>query len=194
MNKKKLVKLSLVSLLSGMLLATQSPVNISAETSSESEVDSIVSIPEDASWLQLPQNEKEAIYSELDKIDLSTKDTTSPMSYSNVKEVKTQQDYTDLILSTTKKKVIVYLGFDECPYCKVFLPKLNQLAKEKDVTIYYYNVRKHRNDSNFQSAMEVYQVDAVPNAFIVKQGKPIKNVNYDSKMTDIEAFVEEAAK
>ena len=97
-------------------------------------------------------------------------------------------------MSTADGAKIIYLGFDECPYCHAFSPKLNQLAKEKGVTVYYYNTRKHANDSNFESAMQVYGVNKVPNAFIVKGGKPGINVNHASKMAELEAFINEAAK
>ena len=42
--------------------------------------------------------------------------------------------------------------------------------------------------------MQVYGVNKVPNAFIVKGGKPGINVNHASKMAELEAFINEAAK
>lgn len=157
-------------------------------------VDGIIKFDESTHLTDLAEADKKAAYESLDNIHKSTTDTTSPLSYSNVKEIETDKQYLDLILTTTKQPAVVYLGFDECPFCRVFLPKINQLAKEKGVTLNYYNVRKHANDHNFKDVMEVYNVKSVPQAFIVKAGKPIKNVNYDSTMEEIEAFITEAAK
>ena len=151
-------------------------------------VDGIVAFDEQTNLSALSEADKKATYESLDNIHKSTTDTTSPLSYSNVKEIETDKQYLDLILTTTKQPTVVYLGFDECPFCRVFLPKINQLAKEQGVTLNYYNVRKHSTDQNFKDVMEVYNVKSVPQAFIVKAGKPIKSVNYDSTMAEIEAY------
>ncbi len=44
---------------------------------------------------------------------------------------------------------IVYLGFPECKWCKAYVRYLNDVAKEEGVEkIYYYNIRKDREENN----------------------------------------------
>ncbi|WP_454927291.1 thioredoxin family protein [Abiotrophia defectiva] len=198
-NKQHLIKLGLLGLASLSLAACnlgQGGNNSSNNTTNATvtEVDKKVEISDNTNIAGMSESEKASFYSSLDQITLDTSEGLKPGEYSNIKEIITEQEYNDLILSTTDGPKIVYLGFDECPYCHAFSPKINQLAKEKGVTVYYYNTRKHANDSNFQSAMQVYGVNKVPNAFIVKSGKPGTNVNHSSKMADLEAFINEAAK
>lgn len=152
-------------------------------------LDAEVVIAEDINFGEMPQDQKEKIYAELDKIEMYKAGTKSPISYANISELKSDEDYMDFILDSQKEAKIIYLGFDECPYCKAFSPKISQFAKEQNVTVYYYNTRKRANDANFQTAMTTYNVETVPHAFIVKNGKVVEKINHNNTMASIEAFV-----
>lgn len=42
---------------------------------------------------------------------------------------------------------IVYLGFPECPWCQAYVPYLNEVAKDSEITkIYYYNILNDRKE------------------------------------------------
>lgn len=48
---------------------------------------------------------------------------------------------------------VVYLGFPECPWCRAYVPILNEIAKENHFDkIYYYNISKDRKENT-----ETYQ-------------------------------------
>lgn len=162
---------------------------VTSTVEAEGKLDAPVEIADDVAFLQMTDQEKAAAYAPLDQIEKYSAGKKSPISYSNIVEIKDQQAYRDFSLSTQKEAKIVYLGFDECPYCKAFTPKLSQFVKEMDVTVYYYNTRKRANDQDFESVIATFNVDTVPHAFIVKNGKPIQFINHTSTMADIEAFV-----
>ena len=43
---------------------------------------------------------------------------------------------------------VVYLGFPECPWCRAYVPMLNEIAKENHFDkIYYYNILKDRKEN-----------------------------------------------
>ncbi|MBD3949229.1 thioredoxin family protein [Tuanshanicoccus lijuaniae] len=167
--------------------------DIKQTVTAENRLDKAVSIPEDTQFKTMDKAEKEKLYAELDKIEKFSQDTKSPISYSNIEEITSDAEYTDFILNSQKNASIIYLGFDECPYCKAFTPKLSHLAKEYGVKVYYYNTRKRDNDANFKSIVSMYNVETVPHAFIVKNGDVVNKINHEHSMTAIEAFVKKVA-
>lgn len=55
---------------------------------------------------------------------------------------------------------IVYLGFPECPWCQTYVKYLNEVALDLGIEkIYYYNIRKDRNDNtdNYQKIVSILE-------------------------------------
>lgn len=53
---------------------------------------------------------------------------------------------------------VVYLGFPECPWCQAYVPYLNEVAKENNISkIYYYNILNDRkeNTDSYKRIMEL---------------------------------------
>lgn len=53
---------------------------------------------------------------------------------------------------------VVYLGFPECPWCQAYVPYLNEVAKNNNISkIYYYNILNDRkeNTENYQKILEL---------------------------------------
>lgn len=194
MNKWKLVIASMLSLtlLSGCQLMSGKTGDLDAVISQVVEgdrIDAPVEIADDVVFKTMDEKEKAEMFAELDKIEKHGAGTKSPISYSNVKELTSDEDYLNFVLDSNKAAQIIYLGFDECPYCKTFTPKLNQFAKENDLTIYYYNTRKRANDPNYESTVANFKIETVPHAFIMHKGKLVGKINDSSSMAAIEAFV-----
>lgn len=154
-------------------------------------VDRKVEIPEKTAFLNMDEAEKEAAYAELDEIDIYTGEVSPTASMSRMINVDSEADYVQLLTDTKDQPAIVYLGFDECPFCKVFSPKINQLASEFNVDIYYYNTHERDKDATFANAMQLYNVSTVPHAFIVENSRPQSKINHESSMAEIEAFFAE---
>lgn len=194
--KKALVKLvGLSSVLVVLTACNQSQMNEESVSSEETgAVESVelvereVAFEDGTQLLSLDEEEKAAVYAELDEVAIYTGETDTA-AYSQLKPVESETAYAELLVSTNNTPAIVYLGFDECPFCKVFSPKINQLASELGVEIHYYNTKERGNDATFADAMQLYNVDTVPHAFIVEDVKVASKVNHESSMEEIEAFL-----
>lgn len=55
-----------------------------------------------------------------------------------------------------KESFVLYTGFDNCPWCNVVLPVLNDMALEKSVQVAYIDTRK---DSSWSSNMDIDDYD-----------------------------------
>ncbi|UUX34183.1 thioredoxin family protein [Fundicoccus culcitae] len=165
---------------------------IQETVSSTSRLDASITIDESAAFLSMEASEKESVYESLDAIIMDTEMIHNIADYSMISEIESEAAYLDFISTTDESPKVIYLGFNECPYCVVFTPKINQLAEEIDVPIYFYNTQTRQNDDNFVDAMSNYNVSTVPHAFIVDKGKPIQFINHKSSMEAIEAFFQYA--
>lgn len=93
---------------------------------------------------------------------------------------------------------IVYLGFPECPWCKGYVPYLNEVAKKVKLDkIYYFNILKDRknNTDNYKKTVELlkdylkYDDEGnkriyVPAVIAVNKGKIVgfdDETSYDTK-------------
>ena len=97
---------------------------------------------------------------------------------------------------------LVYLGFPECPWCRGYVPIINEVAKEQGLDkIYYFNIKKDREDNSklYQKTIELlgdnlrYDNEGnrriyAPSLIAVKNGKVVmfddtrywNNKEYDS--------------
>ena len=154
-----------------------------------SQTDQVVSIDPETKFLKMTAAEREQAYKELDQIELTSQEIKPVPKYSQVKEILSAEDYQKLIDQSKDNPLIIYLGFNECPYCRAFLPKFNHLAKEFGAEINYYNTSERAKDDNFEQVVSFFNVETVPHAFIVKQGKVVKQINNNNSMAEIEAFL-----
>lgn len=52
---------------------------------------------------------------------------------------------------------VVFLGFKECPWCQELLPRIDKVAAEEGIEIYYFDVRAERqnNSGTYQELVDV---------------------------------------
>ena len=113
----------------------------------------------------------------------------------NVFVYKTLEEINKILKNGTG---IVYLGFPECPWCKGYVPYLNEVAKkEKLDKIYYFNILKDRknNTDDYKKTVELlkdylkYDEEGnkriyVPAVIAVNKGKIVgfdDETSYDTK-------------
>ncbi|HBY89062.1 MAG: thioredoxin family protein [Ruoffia tabacinasalis] len=147
-----------------------------------------VTIPGDTSLLTMNEDAKGMIYDSLDKIGTFAEGTQSPVDYSQIEAVQTEADYIEFLQETSDQAKLLYIGFDECPWCKALSPKINQIASELNVPIYYYNTRLHEHDATFQGAMQTFGVETVPYVFVMEDGEAKERISHESSMEQIEQF------
>lgn len=100
---------------------------------------------------------------------------------------------------------VVYLGFPECPWCRAYVPMLNEIAKENHFDkIYYYNILKDckENTETYQKIIAIlndhlmYDNEGdkriyVPDITFVLNGKIIGHDNETSVVTEADGTPEE---
>ena len=156
---------------------------------SQNNSDQVVEIDPETKFLEMTAEDKAKAYEKLDQIELTSQEIKPVPKYSQVKAIHSAEEYQRLIDQSKEKPFIIYLGFDECPYCRAFLPKLNHLAQEFDLDIHYYNTTDREKDENFADVVNFFKVQTVPHTFIIQKGKVIDQINNNNTMKEIEAFL-----
>lgn len=68
-----------------------------------------------------------------------------------------------------KKSFNLYLGRENCPYCRILAPQLSKLAKDDKVEIYYLDTLE--TDADMDKFFEQYKLEYVPSLMVFKAGK-----------------------
>lgn len=61
-----------------------------------------------------------------------------------------------------KNGAVVFVGRESCPYCRLFIPKLAELAVTKNVNIHYLNSEDQADAEGISAFRQKYQVPTVP--------------------------------
>lgn len=165
--------------------------NESNDVAEEDLIDGEVIIDDNLQFLAMELAEKAARYAEYDHINKNTLTEVAALDFSQVEEVASEEEYNELMEKSMDEAVVLYLGFDECPYCRAFIPKLNHLAKELDVTLHYYNTNRRADDRNFNDVIQFLNIETVPHAFILQQGEIKARINHQNTMQEMENFLRE---
>ncbi len=165
--------------------------NESNDVAEEDLIDGEVIIDDNLQFLAMEPAEKAARYAEYDHINKNTLTEVAALDFSQVEEVASEEEYNELMEKSMDEAVVLYLGFDECPYCRAFIPKLNHLAKELDVTLHYYNTNRRADDRNFNDVIQFLNIETVPHAFILQQGEIKARINHQNTMQEMENFLRE---
>lgn len=56
----------------------------------------------------------------------------------------------------------LYTGRGTCPWCRKFVPVLNEVAKEQNIVIYYLDSENTQQDANLSSFRDTYTIKSVP--------------------------------
>ena len=88
----------------------------------------------------------------------------------NENEIKNKNEF-DKIKKSNNYSIVVVIS-NNCPYCEIFKPILEDVVQEYNVNIYYLNI-----DSNFYNSVDLdTSVYATPTIVIYKNGKVINNI------------------
>ncbi|MGX7108959.1 thioredoxin family protein [Facklamia miroungae] len=167
------------------------PNKTTSHAEKTTEINELVSFEEDTKLLKMEPKLKEKTYKQLDQMESYSEDPIiSPHSMSNIQTIEDQKAYENVIKASYHSPQLIYIGFNECPYCRNFLPKLNQLAKELSLTYYYYNTNERVNDNNFRDLVDNYfKVSTVPQLFLIKDGQIDRKLENTNSMAELEAFL-----
>ncbi|MBG9982437.1 thioredoxin family protein [Aerococcaceae bacterium DSM 111020] len=147
---------------------------------------------ENFNFADLTDNNRSEVYRELDAVTQLSGSMPETTTYSQIESFHQFKQLNQLFEESNEMPIVIYFGYDTCPYCKAFVPKINQLAKENDVTIHYYNTDKYLNDPDFNKIVGPFKIKTVPHAFLIEEKEIIEVVNEKSRMEEIEVFIKQA--
>ena len=88
----------------------------------------------------------------------------------NGNEIKTKNEF-DKIKESNNSSIVVIIS-DDCKYCEIFKPILEDVIQEYNINIYYLNI-----DSNFYKSIDLdTTVYGTPTTIVYKNGKAIDNI------------------
>lgn len=107
-------------------------------------------------------------------------------------------DYDEVVQVLNNGTGIVFFGFPACPYCQVYAPVLDEVAKERGAEkIYYLNIKEMRdkNTDEYKKIVEILsdylEIDEngekrlyVPDTYFVKDGKIMGHNNSMSMLKE----------
>lgn len=83
-------------------------------------------------------------------------------------------------------EAIVYIGKPVCPYCRKFVPKLDNVRRENDLTIHYVNSQETPTNPALQSIRAKLGMALVPSMVTVDGPGQFTNLNIDSSTSEKE--------
>lgn len=176
----------------GVIFAPMSPKTFAAETTQEAHQDtqSLVEFPENTNLKEMKKEAKDKLYQSLDKINHNPESTLITKELPKIEAINSDDEFTKVLEASKDQPQIIYLGFQACPYCKAFSPKISKVAEDFGATIHYYDVQERKNDPNFNRNVAMFKVNTVPHAFIIEDGKIVgEPLDSESTMAEIETFV-----
>ena len=81
-------------------------------------------------------------------------------------------------------EAVIYIGKSVCPFCIIFVEKLNKVAKDTDTTIYYVSSVEKTDMEGITALRKEYNIPTVP-GFIYTNGDTV-NLQCDSSMSEEE--------
>lgn len=94
-----------------------------------------------------------------------------------------------LDLIENKEETVIYIGKEECPFCQLFVEKLQKVADETDTHIYYIDSANQSDMPDIKTFRSKFDIPTVP-GFIYSADQTL-NVISDSSISeeDIKAFM-----
>ena len=84
--------------------------------------------------------------------------------------------FTPISVTTAKDKIsstdkfILFIGRPSCPYCQLFEPKLSNVARNSNLTIFYINSENSEELEDIQALRKRYGIATVPDLFVSENG------------------------
>lgn len=78
------------------------------------------------------------------------------------------------------EKTILYIGKPVCPFCQKFVPKLDNVRAQSDLTIHYLNSLHTPTDAEIKALRDRMEVPLVPQVVTIDGPNAFTNLNIDS--------------
>ncbi len=146
------------------------------------------------------------VYSFKGKVDKAAQQVQSLRFSKEYPEVSKENSFQYITIEDTLEIInrgtgIIYFGFQECPWCQVYVPILDEVIREKNVDkVYYYNPKdiRENNTKEYQRIITLlgkYMNDDkegnkrlyVPHIFAIRDGKVLGEIKTTPEMAQSKA-------
>ena len=90
-----------------------------------------------------------------------------------------------------EEKYIVYFGRPTCPYCRDFVPYLNEIATNNKLVIYYVNTDNTESDADLKKLRKDLKIERVPSLLKIEKTNESDQISYFgmNQLDNLEAFL-----
>lgn len=84
------------------------------------------------------------------------------------------------------EKTILYIGKPTCPYCQRFVPKLNHVREQNQLTVYYLNSLDTPTNPAIQALRNRMEIPTVPQVVTIDGEDSFTNLHIESSVSEEE--------
>lgn len=82
------------------------------------------------------------------------------------------------------EKTILFIGKPTCPYCQKFVPKLDNVREQNNLTIHYLNSLNTPTDAEIKALRDKMEVPLVPQVVTIDGENAFTNLKIDSSASE----------
>lgn len=82
------------------------------------------------------------------------------------------------------EKTILFIGKPVCPFCQKFVPKLDKVRQENDLTIHYLNSLETQTNPAIKALRDKMEVPLVPQVVTIDGENMFTNLKIDSSASE----------
>lgn len=112
------------------------------------------------------------------------------MSHSQEQFEKTVSNFTELSIEEVNerlkegKKTILFIGKPVCPFCQKFVPKLNHVAEQNNLSIYYLNSIDTQTTPAIKALRDRMDIPTVPQVVTIDGKDNYTNLHIESSTSE----------
>lgn len=133
-----------------------------------------------ACFLSLESTNKESSQLTKVEIDKEYEQKMKKLYHSLVKNY-TKVSVEDILDRNLKYNSFLYIGRESCPFCREFVPMLNEflLKSDKDHEVYYLDTESDSEKTAIQEFYQKFSIDGVPTLFYIRKDGSYEVLNED---------------
>ncbi|MBO0480415.1 DUF1307 domain-containing protein [Vagococcus fluvialis] len=94
-----------------------------------------------------------------------------------------------------KENIFLFIGFKECPYCRIFAPKLLEAVQNTNKKVYYLNTNTITESEEENRLLEALELDTVPALYLLEKDGEYREFKFENsenvEVKEIENFLKQ---